>query len=495
MGSADKLTQLRQSGRLNARERVDALFDPGTFRELGLLAHSQSAALAGRTPADGLITGYGEVDGRRVYVGSEDVSVLAGTRGRVAENKLARIRDLALRHECAFVSLMEAGASRFQEVNGVEVVLTGTRFRDHLRMSGHVPQVSAMFGACFGGPAFAAAQSDFVTSVSPGGFLGMSGPAVVKVGVGEEISAEDLGGVDKVARTTGQVDFVAASDRECIESIRTWLSYFPSSSHSVPPQRGRSGAAKVDSHEDSQRIDAFIPDNPRRAYDMATVLGMITDGGELFMYRKTFGPNLITAWARIDGHVVGIVANNPMHLAGAIDFKAATKARKFVDLCDAFHIPLIFFTDCPGFLVGSAVEKDAMVHAASRLVNVVGSATVPKITVVVRKAIGMAYIAMCGRSLGPDFLVAWPTARFDLMGPAAGVELVHGRAIVKAENPDELRSSLLAQAEVDSHVYRAAGKAYVDDVVLPSETRAFLIHALQGTRSLLKGGFKHRIDP
>jgi len=494
LGPPAALEKLKAAGKLNARERLDALLDPGSFEELGVLGRSQVPSLTERTPSDGLVAGWGRIDGREVYVTSEDVTVLAGTRGRVAEAKTARIRELAWQHRRPFIALMEAGAGRFQELNGAAAAIVGHRFREHYRMSGRVPQVAAIMGACFGGPSFTAAQSDFIPIVRGTGFFGMSGPPVVKVGIGEVVTAEELGGADKVARETGQVDHVAATDAECLQAIRAWLSYFPANCDELPPAVAPR-PAPIEGEEGRARICQMVSDNPRRAYNMRELVQILVDGGELFAYRPDYGANLLTAWARVRGQTVGFVANNPMHLAGALDFKGATKARKFIELCDAFHVPLVFLTDCPGFLVGTEVEKTQMVSLASRVLNTLTAATVPKVTIVLRKAIGLAYIAMAGRTMNPDALVAWPTARFDVMGPAAGVELVYGKEIAKAADPEARRAELLARMDAEAHAYLAADKAYIDDVIHPAETRDVIVSVLARARPAMRPGFKHRIDP
>jgi acetyl-CoA carboxylase carboxyltransferase component len=494
LGSRDALDKLRESGKLNARERLDILLDPGSFEEIGVLARSQSPMLRERTPADGIVAGWGTIDGRKVYVTSEDFSVLAGTRGRVAETKAARIRELAWQHKRPFIALMEAGAGRFQELNGAAAAIIGHRFREHHRMSGRIPQVAAIMGACFGGPSFTAAQSDFVPIVRGKGFFGMSGPPVVKVGIGEVVTAEELGGADKAAGETGQVDLVTDTDEQALLAIRQWLSFFPSNCDEAPPTAPPRPAA-IDSEAGRLRIAQMVSENPRRGYNMRELVELLVDGGELFAYRPAYGPNLLTAWGRVRGQTVGIAANNPMHMAGALDFRGASKLRKFVELCDAFHVPLVFLTDCPGFLVGSAVERTQMVSLASRLLNTLAGATVPRITIVLRKAIGLAYIAMGGRTMNPDALVAWPTARFDVMGPAAGVELVYGKEIARSDDPQAKRSELLKQMDDEAHAFVAGENAFIDEVIHPAETRDVIVSVLERTRGNLRPCFKHRIDP
>ncbi len=494
MGGTQALERLRQSGKLNARERVDLLLDPGSFVEIGLLARSQHPSLSHRTPADGLVAGYGAIDGRIVYVTSEDASVLAGTRGRVAEAKTVRIRELALQHNKPFIALMEAGAGRFQENNGATAAGIGHRFREHYRLSGRVPQVAAIMGACFGGPSFTAMQSDYVSIVRGTGFMGMSGPPVVKVGIGQDVTNDQIGGADKSGRETGQVDYIAESDADCLRNIREFLSYFPSSCFDPPPVRAARPAA-VDTAEGKAKIAGMVSDNHRRAYNMEELLALLVDAGEIFHYRKPYGPNLITAWARMGGQPVGFIANNPMQMAGVLDHKATNKARKFIDICDAFHIPIVFLTDCPGFLVGPDIENERMVSLASRFLNTVIGASVPKVTVVLRKAIGLAYLALGGRTMGPDAIVAWPTARFDVMGPAAGVELVYGKEIAAASDPKAKRAELLKQADQASHAYLAAEMALIDDVIHPGETRDVILGAIQRRGTAASFGFKHRVDP
>ncbi|MCW5731013.1 MAG: methylmalonyl-CoA carboxyltransferase [Alphaproteobacteria bacterium] len=481
-------------GKLSARQRIALLLDPGSFQEIGVLARSQHRSLRERTPADGLVAGAGTIDGREVFLVAEDADVLAGTRGLVAEAKAQRVRELALRHARPFIALMEAGAGRFQEVNGATAAGLGRRFIEHFRLSGRVPQVAAFMGACFGGPSFTGAQSDFITIVEGTGFMGMSGPPVVKVGLGLEVSREEIGSARMSAIVTGQADHLAADEAEALRAIRRYLSFLPSNCNEPPP-RVPSRPAEVDTPAGKARIDALVPENLRRAYSMARVLQMIVDDGELFEYRALYGQSMITAFARIDGRAVGLIANNPMQQAGAIGHEAARKMRKFAEICDAFHLPLVFFCDCPGFLVGPDLEQQRMISLASRLLNTLIGLSVPRVTIVARKAIGLAYIAMCGKAMAPDAIAAWPTSFFDAMGPAAGVELVHARAIANSDEPDRLRASLLANVLSEGSGHLAAERAIIDDIIRPSETRAFIVDALARSDGRGAPGFRHRIDP
>lgn len=492
--SEPAIDKLREHGKLTARERIALLLDDGSFVEIGVHARSAHASLRERTPADGIVTGHGTIDGRIVYVAADDATVLGGTRGRVGEIKIARVRDAALRHRKPFIALMEAGAARVQESFGAMAANMGARFADHFRMSGQVPQLAAILGPAFGGPSFTAAQSDFTALARGTGVMGMSGPLVVKVGTGESVTTDAIGGADVSESVTGQTDYVGETEADTLRSLRTFLSFLPSHCGELPPVAEARPAA-LDTEEGRDKLRAMIPDVGRQAYDMKRVLSLIVDAGDLFHYRPRFGPNLITAFGRIDGQPVGFVASNPMSRGGVMDEKTAQKARKFVDVCDAFHVPLVFICDAPGFLVGPDIEKHRMVSLAARLLNTVCAASVPKITIVARKAIGLAYLAMCGRAMRPDYLAAWPDAHFDVMGPEAGVELVYGREIAAAPDPVARKAEIMAKLDEQSSAYEAAAQGWIDDVIDPGETRDAIRRALRVAADSRTPGFKHRIDP
>jgi acetyl-CoA carboxylase carboxyltransferase component len=493
-GSKSALEKLRAKGKLSVRERLDILFDEGSFIETGALARSASPDLSGRTPADGVVTGHGRINGRVVYVAADDATVLGGTRGQVGEVKIVKVRSAALAHGKPFVALMEAGAARVQESSGSLAAGMGTRFGDHFRLSGRVPQVAVVMGHCFGGPSFTAAQSDFTVIVRGTGFMGMSGPLLVKAGIGQEMSAEEMGGSQMCVVETGQADYLAENDAQALQKVREYLSFFPDNSATSPaPTSVRE--APIERAGGHEALRALIPDENRRAYDMNKVLAMLTDGGDFFGYRSAYGANLITGWARMGGHTVGIVASNPAVRAGVLDDKATLKSRKFMDLCDAFHIPLVFLCDCPGFLVGVDMERERMVSQAARLINSVYGASVPKLVVVLRKAIGLSYLAMGGGKMGASLLVAWPMACFDVMGSEAAIELAHGREIAQASDPIAKRKEILDQTRVASSAWRAAELGLIDDVIDPAETRHLIVETLDRIGPPAMPGFKHRIDP
>ena len=493
-GGEAREDRLRSLGKLPVRERLDLLLDEHSFEEIGVLAHSQLDALKDRTPSDGTVAGSGKIDGRTGFVSADDPTVLAGTRGRVAEVKLTRVRELALREKKPFIMLSEAGAARVQESRGAVSAGLGRGFENHFHMSGLLPQVSVLMGACFGGPSFVASQGDFTAMVEGTGFLGMSGPPVVKVGIGLDLSPDAIGGVEMAAKITGQVDHVGVNEAETLAAVRRYLSYFPSSAEQSPPTVAPR-AAPCDTAEGGLALTRLVPENHRRAYDVIKLIHLIADEDSLFHLRPEYGKNLVTVLARMAGQPVGIVANNPMQRAGVLDEKAAIKARKFIDLCDAFHIPLIFLCDTPGFLVGPEIEKHRMVSLCGRLLNSLMAASVPKITIVLRKAVGMAYIAMCGRACHPNAIISWPTAFFDVMGPEAGVMLVYGKEIAAAADPEARKQEILIELEGEASAYATAGMGLIDDIIAPLETRPFILRTLERTQGCDVTAFKHRIDP
>ena len=494
MGGAERVQKVRAAGKLPVRERLEILFDAGTFEEIGLLAHSQHPGLVKRTPADGVITGCGQIDGRRVMVMADDPSVLAGTRGRVAEEKLIRLRSLALRERLPLVMLNEAGAARVQETNGAYSAGLGGGFEQHFLLSGVVPQVSVHMGASFGGPSFVGSMCDYVAMVKGTGFMGMSGPPIVKVGIGAEHTSGEIGGPEMAMRGTGQIDYLGEDEADALKSVRRYLSYLPSNCNERAPV-ARVRAALCESEQGALALLKLVPEIHRQAYSMHRLLQLIVDEDSLFEMRAEYGRNLITALARIEGQPIGLVANNPSQRAGVLDDKAAIKARRFIDICDAFHIPLVFFCDTPGFLVGPEVEKQRMVSLCGRLMMSLISASVPKVQIVVRKAVGMAYIAMCGRACRPNAIVAWPTAFFDVMGPEAAVMLAHEKEIKAAPDPEQRKQEYLKKFEIAASAYATAGLGLIDDVIAPQESRDLIARTIRRAAHSTTSCFKRRIEP
>ncbi|MBI3877472.1 MAG: acyl-CoA carboxylase subunit beta, partial [Verrucomicrobia bacterium] len=412
-GGADKVAKQHQAGKLTARERLDLLLDPGSFVEIGLLAHHQSSHpdLAGKfTPADGVVTGYGEMGGRRVCVAAYDFTVLAGSMGEIGEGKVARLRQMALRWGVPMLWLLDSAGARVQEFTGSTFAKAGDLFREQVIMSGVVPQVAALMGHCAAGTAYVPALADFVPMVKGTSSMALGGPALVKAAVGEDVTLEDLGGSKIHCEISGCGDLEVADDKECIAVVKEFLSYLPSNNREEP-------LVVAFNDPPTRLITDFsdvVPTNPRQAYDMREVIQRVADDGHFFEIKPAFAENLITGFARLAGHSVGIVANQPMVLGGALDVDAADKAARFINLCDAFNVPLLFLVDVPGFLVGSQVERQGIIRHGAKMLYAVSDATVPKVTVVVRKAYGAGYFVMCGKGYEPDWLVAWPTAEISV---------------------------------------------------------------------------------
>ncbi|HYU59044.1 MAG TPA: acyl-CoA carboxylase subunit beta, partial [Actinomycetota bacterium] len=444
MGGAERIERQHGQGKLTVRERLDRLYDPGSFTEFALLAHHQSAAPAMQgkeTPADGVVTGIGLVDGRRVAVIAYDFTVMAGSIGMVGELKATRMRELALRERIPIVWLIDSAGARIQEAAGSMFARTGDLFKEQVHMSGVIPQVAAMMGPGAAGTAYIPGLADFVPMVKGTSHMALAGPHLVKAAVGEDVTAEEMGGSAVHTKVSGVADLEVEGDDACLAAVRTYLSYFPSSNLEKPP------VVETGDPLDRRCEDLLdlVPANPRQAYDMRTVVASIVDRESFFPMKPGWARNLITGFARFGGRPAGIVANQPMMLGGALDVNAADKAARFVWLCDAFHIPLVFLMDCPGFLVGSAVEKQGIIRHGAKMLFAVAEATVPKVTIVLRKGYGAGYYVMNGRAYEPDLIVAWPTAEISVMGPEGAVSIIFRKQVEAApvEQRDEVRSTLV----------------------------------------------------
>ncbi|MGH2662088.1 MAG: acyl-CoA carboxylase subunit beta [Actinomycetota bacterium] len=498
MGGAERIERQHGQGKLTVRERLDLLFDPETFTELSLLGHHQSAspAMQGKlTPADGCITGIGKVDGRRAAVIAYDFTVMAGSIGMVGELKATRMRELALRERIPVVWLIDSAGARIQEASGSMFARTGDLFREQVHMSGVIPQVAAMMGPGAAGTAYIPGLADFVPMVKGTSHMALGGPPLVKAAVGEDVTAEEMGGSQVHTKVSGVADLEVENDEECIAVVRKYLGYFPSSNLDRPPVTeasdppDRRGEALLD----------LVPANPRQAYDVRKVIAEIVDDGDFFPMKPDWARNLVTGFARFAGRPAGIVANQPMFLGGALDVNAADKAARFVWLCDAFHIPLVFLMDCPGFLVGSAVEKQGIIRHGAKMLFAVAEATVPKVTVVLRKGYGAGYYVMNGRAYEPDLIVGWPTAEISVMGPEGAVNIIF-RKQIEAAPPDEqgaVRNQLVDSVREQINAYIAAGWSFVDDLIEPADTRATICRGLElsETKKVERPWRKHGVLP
>lgn len=477
-GGLKKIEAQHARGKLTARERIELLVDEGTFNEIGIHGrphYSQPAMQEKDAPADGVVTGWGDVDGRSVAIVAYDFTVMAGSMGQTGEIKVTRIREMALQKRMPLVWLLDSAGARIQEAAGSLFAGSGHLFREEVQMSGVVPMVAAMMGPCAAGTAYIPGLSDFVPMVVGQGAMALAGPHLVKAVTGEEIEMEDLGGAKVHCRKSGVGDLEVADDPECIASIKKYLSYFPSNCEQKPP------VIESDDPEDrgSDRLLEVIPESPRTPYNMYEVIEEIVDDGDWFDIKPKFAKSLITCFARMGGMPVGIVANQPKVLGGVLDVDSADKAARFINLCDAFNIPLLFLQDVPGFLVGSKVEQQGIIRHGAKMLYAVSRATVPKITVLVRKAYGAGYYVMCGRAYEPDLIVAWPGAEISVMGAEGAVNIIGRSAIEAADDPEATREAMLNAVRQQIDPYIAAGNAMIDDIIDPRETRQTVIRGLR----------------
>jgi acetyl-CoA carboxylase carboxyltransferase component len=499
MGGPERIQKQRSQGKLTVRERLDLLFDPGTFAEFGLLAHQQSTspAMQGKfTPSDGCVTGIGQIHGRKVSVIAYDFTVMAGSIGMVGELKATRIRELALRERIPLVWLIDSAGARIQETTGSMFARTGDLFREQVHMSGVVPQVAAMMGPGAAGTAYIPGLADFVPMVKGTSHMALGGPPLVKAAVGEDVTAEEMGGSQVHTKVSGVADLEVGNDEECLRVVRQYLGFFPGSNLESPPVV----ATEDPSTRRCEELYDIVPANPRQAYDVRKVITTIADDGDFFHMKPEWAKNLVTGFARFAGRPAGIVANQPMVLGGALDVNAADKAARFVWLCDAFNLPLVFLMDCPGFLVGSAVEKQGIIRHGAKMLFAVAEATVPKVTVVMRKGYGAGYYVMNGRAYEPDLIVGWPTAEISVMGPEGAVNIIFRKQIEAAGDPDAqgvLRNQLLSSLREQINAYIAAGWSFLDDLIDPAETRSSIIRGLEigETKKIERPWRKHGVLP
>ena len=477
-GGEERIARQHEAGKLTARERIALLIDDGTFTELGIHAqpHFSQRAMEGRdAPADGVVTGYGRVDGRMVAVCAYDFTVMAGSMGMTGELKVTRLRELALTHRIPFVWLLDSAGARIQEAVGSLFAGSGHLFREEVVMSGVIPQVAALMGPCAAGTAYIPGLADFVPMVKGRGSMALAGPHLVRAAIGEDVTQEELGGSRVHTRKSGVGDIEVADDEACIAVIKQYLSYFPSHCEERPPVRP---AVDPPDRGDEALLD-ILPDTNRKPYDMYEVIRRIVDDGELLDVKGAWARTIITCLARMGGRPVGIVANQPKHLGGILDNDSADKAARFVNLCNAFGIPLVFLQDVPGFMVGTKVEAAGIIRHGAKMLHAVAAATVPKITVVLRKAYGAGYYVMCGRAYEPDLIVAWPTAEISVMGAEGAVEIVFRKQVEEAEDPVAKKAELIEAYRGLIDVYVAAANDMVDDVIDPRETRPTIIRALE----------------
>ncbi|MGH2913157.1 MAG: acyl-CoA carboxylase subunit beta [Solirubrobacteraceae bacterium] len=477
-GGPDKIDRQHEKGALTARERIALLVDEGTFVELGIHGkpHTSQRAMDGvEAPADGVITGYGKVDGRLTAVCAYDFTVMAGSMGMTGEFKVTRLRELALTKRIPFVWLLDSAGARVQEAAGAMFAGSGHLFREEVIMSGVIPQVAALMGPCAAGTAYIPGLADFVPMVKGRGSMALAGPHLVRAAVGEDVTQEELGGSRIHCRKSGVGDMEVTSDEECIERIKQYLSFMPQNCEAKVPIRP---VADPIERADEELLDV-LPESNRKPYDMYEVIRRIVDDGEIFDMKGQWAKTIITCFARFGGRPAGIVANQPKQLGGILDNDSADKAARFVNLCNAFGIPLVFIQDVPGFMVGTKVEAEGIIRHGAKMLYAVANATVPKLTVITRKAYGAGYYVMCGRAYEPDLIVAWPSAEISVMGAEGVVEIAFRKAVDAAEDPAAKKAELIESFKKMFDVYIAAGNDLVDDVIDPRETRATICRGLE----------------
>ncbi len=487
MGGAARVARQHARGKMTARERLEALFDGGAFFEVG--AHGTQMGLSAgqdggdKPAADAVVTAFGKVDGRMVCVAAYDFTVKGGSIGQTGEEKVTRLRAMALKGRWPIVWLVDSGGARIDPGSSHPDMISlfagsGHLFREQVIMSGVVPQVAAMVGPGAAGTAYIPGLADYVPMVKGIGSLALGGPALVKAVTGQDIGEQELGGSKVHTEVSGVGDGEFEDDAACLAAVKKYLSYLPSNCDEAPPEVPCDDP--VD-RRDEALLD-LLPESNRKPYDMYRLIRAIVDGGEAFDIKPRFARSIITCFARIGGKSVGIVANQPMHLGGILDNDSADKAAHFIQICDAFNVPLVFLQDVPGFMVGSKVEHAGIIRHGAKMLHVMSAATVPKLTVVVRKAYGAGYYVMCGRAYEPDLIVSWPTGEISVMGAEGMVGIAAKKLFGDVEPPPEVRRGVIDAIQKNIDVYKVAGWALVDDVIDPRDTRRILAWGLELAR-------------
>ena len=477
-GGAEKIAKQHDAGKMTARERIQALFDENSFVEIDTFVETRSIDFdmqKKKVPGDGVVTGYGSIDGRLVFVAAQDFTVIGGSLGEMHAAKITKVMDMAMKMGAPFISINDSGGARIEE--GIDALKGfGDIFYRNTLASGVIPQISVIMGPCAGGAVYSPAITDFIFMVDKTSQMFITGPQVIKSVTGEDVTFEKLGGAETHNSISGVAHFRSSSEKECIEQIKKLISYLPDNNLSDVPI--------VPTQDDINRITDnlvdIIPQDSNKPYDMMEIITSVVDNGDFFEIQKDFAKNIIIGFGRMNGGTVGIVANQPKVAAGVLDVNSSDKAARFVRFCDAFNIPIITFTDVPGYLPGVGQEHSGVIRHGAKLLYAFSEATVPKINVIVRKAYGGAYIAMNSKHLGADMVFAWPSAEIAVMGPEGAANIIFKKDIAAADDPMETRKRLIEEyREKFSNPYVAASRVYVDDVIDPATTRIRLISALE----------------
>jgi len=483
-GSQRAVEKQHSKGKMTARERIDALVDEGSFTEFDELARHRSVAFGmekDRPYGDGVVTGYGTIDGRQVALFSQDFTVMGGSLGEVFGEKIVKVMDFALKAGIPLIGINDSGGARIQE--GVTSLgLYGEIFRRNSRSSGVIPQISLILGPCAGGAVYSPAMTDFTIMVEGTSHMFITGPEIIKAVTGEDVEMEELGGARTHNTKTGNSHYHAANELDAIDFVKNLLSFMPSNNRERAPIFPTTGINEI--HASDLALNTIIPDSPNQPYDMKTVIKAIFDEGEFLEIQETFAPNMIIGFGRIEGHAIGVVANQPLQLAGTLDIDASEKAARFVRTCDAFNIPILTLVDVPGFLPGTDQEWNGIIRRGAKLLYAYGEATVPMVTLITRKAYGGAYDVMGSKHLGADVNFAWPTAQIAVMGAQGAVNLLYRRELAGASDPDALRKQLMSEYDDTlANPYLAAERGFIDAVIEPAQTRLSISKALRALRN------------
>jgi acetyl-CoA carboxylase carboxyltransferase component len=495
-GGEKAIAKQKGKGKLTARERIDMLLDAGSFVEIDEFVEHRCVNFGlekKKFDGDGVVTGYGTIDGRIVYVYSQDFTVLGGSLGEMHAKKICKVMDMAIQNGCPCIGINDSGGARIQEA--VDALSGyGNIFMRNVKASGVVPQLSIIAGPCAGGAVYSPALTDFIFMVDKVGIMHITGPAVIKSVTGEDVTSEQIGGAMTHNQKSGVAQFFAPDEASCYQQVRKVLSYLPSNNLEEAPWQ--------DTGDDPMREDLtlrqLVPTNPNRGYDVRDVIGKVVDNGDFCEVQPLWAQNIVTGFARIGGTVIGIIANQAKYMAGCLDIDASDKASRHIRLCDAYNIPIVTFEDVPGYLPGLAQETGGIIRHGAKLLYAYSEATVPKITVVLRKAYGGSYLGMCSKDLGADIVLAWPQAEIAVMGAEGAANIIFAREIKASDDPAAKRAEKIEEyKEAFANPYKAAARGFVDRVILPEETRRELYQALSLTESKreLRPKRKHGIMP
>lgn len=491
-GGAKRIEKQHELNKLTSRERLNLLFDENTFVELDAFVKHRCTYFdmdKQDAPGEGVVTGYGKVDGRLVCAYAQDFTVLGGSLGEMHAKKITKVQDLALKMGCPIIALNDSGGARIHEA--VDALYGyGDIFYKNTLSSGVIPQICAIMGPCAGGAVYSPALTDFIFMVDQSSQMFITGPQVIKTVTGEEVSSETLGGAFTHNSTSGVAHFMSASDEACIEDIKKLLSFLPSNNaEKAPIVECQDSADRV-----CEILNTIAPEDPNKPYDMKDLIRELVDNGDFFEVQENFAKNIITGYARINGESIGIVANQPNFMAGCLDINASDKSSRFIRTCDAYNIPIVTITDVPGFLPGTAQEYGGIIRHGAKMLYAYSEATVPKITLITRKAYGGAYLAMSSKHLGGDMILAWPSAEIAVMGPSGAANIIFKNDISKAEDPSAMRKQKIKEyTDEFATPYKAAERGYVDDVIEPSASRIRIADALDmlSTKKEIRPTRKH----